>query len=523
MINQNRRNPRFSTSLPKEAFPSISALASSITNLDGLSASIKYSIKPNLTTQLAYASDKLNCPEDFTWDKLKSFMYTLKIPVTLDNSLSYGGSFFSASSNFTYNPVFQEHPYISTDESIGGYTESSAKSLKKTDYAAQKQDLTNTNTISFKPFTNISFIKNSGITYRNVIKFVRTEFLGDEFDSTGEANWVYHGPDFTDKDSVTTHALDFIFSSNQLENKFSQTLTLTTTLKPQAEQYYANLKLVFPYVTTGIETGFKKASTDEDAAWVKQPIKQSLSLSLFNSTLKLTESYNYNLEDDHHDSFKASLTWKTLSFSYIMSYTYGFDMEYDTSGNPSGWVQRSDKEFLPYSLAFSYSSGTKTLYTWKNRISMGVSLNTNITADLLRPTSSYFSFAPTLSFKIQDFLTFSFSSTSKNTAIYRYFGNDIGLPGETNVFLDLLNSFRFDNDALRKASGFKLKSLNFNLTHELHDWDFTTTFKIEPRLITENNQKKYDFSPYMTISITWRPMSSMKTEIIDKYGEWLLN
>ena len=509
--------------LPKEAFPSISALTSSITNLDGLSASIKYSIKPNLTTQLAYASDKLNCPEDFTWDKLKSFMYTLKIPVTLDNSLSYGGSFFSASSNFTYNPVFQEHPYISTDESIGGYTETSAKSLKKTDYAAQKQDLTNTNTISFKPFTNISFIKNSGITYRNVIKFVRTEFLGDEFDSTGEANWVYHGPDFTDKDSVTTHALDFIFSSNQLENKFSQTLTLTTTLKPQAEQYYANLKLVFPYVTTGIETGFKKASTDEDAAWVKQPIKQSLSLSLFNSTLKLTESYNYNLEDDHHDSFKASLTWKTLSFSYIMSYTYGFDMEYDTSGNPSGWVQRSDKEFLPYSLAFSYSSGTKTLYTWKNRISMGVSLNTNITADLLRPTSSYFSFAPTLSFKIQDFLTFSFSSTSKNTAIYRYFGNDIGLPGETNVFLDLINSFRFDDESLRKASGFKLKSLNFNLTHELHDWDFTTTFKVEPRLITEDNQKKYDFSPYMTISITWRPMSSMKTEIIDKYGEWLLN
>ncbi|MBQ5471828.1 MAG: LPS-assembly protein LptD [Treponema sp.] len=510
--------------LPKEAFPSMATVTSSLQSIEGLTASIKYSIKPNFTTQLAYSSDKLEKPEDFEWKNLKSSMYTFKLPVTLDNSLSYGGSFFSISSNFAYNPIFQAHPFISTDTNIGGYTETSAKTLVKTDYAAQKQDLTNTNSVSFKPFTNISFIKNTGITYRNTIKFVRTEFLGDEFDSTGTPSWIYHGPDFTDSNSVTTHALDFIFSSNQYENKFSQTLTLTTTLKPQAEQYYANLKLVFPYVTAGVETGFKKSSTADDAVWVKQPIKQSCSISLFNNSLKLTESYNYNMEDSHHDSFKASLSWKNLSLSYTMSYTYGYDMSYNsTTGEPEEWVQRSEKEFLPYNFSFTYNSGTKTLYTWKNRISMGLGFNSNITADMLLPTSSYFTFSPSISFKIQDFLTFSFSSTSKNSVIYRYFGNKVGIPGETNVFVDLFNSFRFDNEELRKASGFKLKSLNFNLTHELHDWDFTTTFKIEPRLVTENSSKYYDFSPYLTIAITWRPMSSMKAEIIDKYGEWSLN
>lgn len=153
---------------------------------------------------------------------------------------------------------------------------------------------------------------------------------------------------------------------------------------------------------------------------------------------------------------------------------------------------------------------------------MGLGLSTSVVADLLKPTSSYFTFSPSVSFKIHEFLTVTFSSTSRNSVIYRYFGNDIGLAGEENIFVDLFNSFRFDDESLRQASGFKLKSLKFDVTHELHDWDFKMSFKMEPRLVTEDGKKSYDFSPYITISILWRPMSAMKTEIIDDYGEWKL-
>ncbi|MDE5898466.1 MAG: LPS-assembly protein LptD, partial [Treponemataceae bacterium] len=203
-----------------------------------------------------------------------------------------------------------------------------------------------------------------------------------------------------------------------------------------------------------------------------------------------------------------------------MSYTYGYDFDEAT-----GWVQRAEQDFLPYSLSLSFAPGTKTIYTWKNRVSMGLGLSTGIVADLLRPTNSYFTFSPSVSFKVHEFLSFTFSATSRNSVIYRYFGNEIGINGETNIFKDLLNSFRFDDEELRKNSGFKLKSLNFELTHEMHDWDFKTTFKIEPRLKTDvgsGRQPYYDFSPYVTISIVWRPMSAMKTEIIDNYGEWRL-
>ena len=161
-------------------------------------------------------------------------------------------------------------------------------------------------------------------------------------------------------------------------------------------------------------------------------------------------------------------------------------------------------------------------YKWFNRISIAPTLSTSVVADLVRPTSSYFLFTPGITFRINNFLNITFSATSRNSVLYRYFQTMLGhqgrIPGEENIFLDLFDSFRFDNEDLRKASGFKLKSLNLSITHELHDWDFSMILKFEPRLVTENGRKYYDYNPYFTLGITWRPMSSMKTTIVDDYG-----
>ena len=62
------------------------------------------------------------------------------------------------------------------------------------------------------------------------------------------------------------------------------------------------------------------------------------------------------------------------------------------------------------------------------------------------------------------------------------------------------------------------------MTHELHDCEFNMKFKISPRLITNSAGKKYyDFSPFFSLSVVWRPMDSIKTKIADKYGDFVLN
>ena len=495
----------------KDDLPNLKVSKTSAKTISDVTFSSKYSIKPSFTSQFSYSTANLQSSDDFEWKKIRASSYTLKVPVSLNNSFTYGGNFLTLSNNFTFNPIWQEHPYISDDEKIG-YKKSEADSLKKTDYSAEKKDLTTTNSISFKPFYYIDSIKDIGITYRNVVKMVRTNFIGD----AENPQWEYLTTDWSDADSITTHSLDFTLAFNQMDGKFSQNLTLTTTLKPQAENYYGNLKFVFPYTSCQFETGIKRKSTTDDT-WVKQPFKQNLTFSFFNSSLKFSESYNYNLEDNNHDSFKLSLSWKSLQAAYTMSYTTGSTFDKD-----AGWVKKSEKEFLPYSFSLAYAPSTVTLYSWKNRISLGLGVNTSIVADLLIPTSSYFTFSPSISLKINEFLNLTFSATTKNQVIYRYFSDEIDLPGEKNIFVDLMNSFRFDDESKRKASGFKLKSLKFDITHEMHDWDFKTSFKFEPRIKTSNGKQYYDFNPYMTISISWRPMSSFKAEIVDDYGTWQL-
>ena len=42
------------------------------------------------------------------------------------------------------------------------------------------------------------------------------------------------------------------------------------------------------------------------------------------------------------------------------------------------------------------------------------------------------------------------------------------------------------------------------------------SLRVEPRVV----DNKYDYAPYFSIGIKWNPMDSMKTEIIDEYGDF---
>lgn len=495
----------------------------SLVTLGGLKYTLGYSINPQYTSQLSYNSSDLKKPGDFSWSNLYSSYYQVKVPSTLTSSFSYGGSFASMTNTLSFNPVYQEHP------NLDGYTESSASSVRKTDYNARKLDLTGTNSVSFNPFAYSTVFKNTGLNWNTTVKVLRTEFLGDETNP----EWDYITSDLTDSDSVTAHTLSATLSA--VEDKFSQVLTLSTTLPPQVDEYDASLKLTFPFLSLSFSSGVEQKSKD-DETFVLKPFKQSASLKLFDSTLSLTESFNYELEDDYADALKIALSWNNLQLAYTMQYTNGYEPKKDDSGKLTDWEMKTDKEFIPYSASLAYSTKSKTYRYWKNRITWAPSLSTSIVYDCLRPTNSYFRFAPSISFKINEFFELSFTSESRNSVIFRYFQDYIGyedtIGGEKNPFVDLWNSFVFWSDdaffdpdqTVRKSSGFKIKNLKISITHKLCDWDMSASLTFKPRAVTgDDNKKSYDYHPYFTFGVTWRPMASMKTQIVDEYGEWKLN
>lgn len=561
--SENKEEPVVAEETPKEeeiefVKPTLPDFATSVSNSklpDGFTYKLSYSIAPNVLTQYAYDSEKLKTPEDFKWENIKSYMYTVKMPASLSSDMSYGGSFFTMSNKFSYDPVWQDHP------KVPGYLDDQGKlrpegiSIKKTDYNASRQSLVNTNTVSFRPFAYIPAFAETGVSWNTSMKLYRRKFLADETTDLEnpqyENIWLFDDIDNTE--TITAHTLNFTLAANEGNSKFKQNLTFSTTLKPQVPKYSATLNLTFPYVTSSFSYGWQETSK-EDPTITKNPFQQSMTVSLFNNQLKISESYNLNIQEweergdgNHSDSLKLSASWKSFSASYVMNYTYGYDLCSDANnpeGKKLGWNVREEKEFTPYSLSLSYSLPSKNYTRWLNRISFAPSLSTSIVYDCIKYTNSYFSFSPSLNFKINEFFNISLSATSKNSHLYWYFheGNwSKGLFGTNNIFplnalYDLIASFGIYGpegwfwkegafEGNRLYSSYKIQSLNLTMSHELHDWSFKFTAKIEPRRETnkESGKMEINYKPYITIGIIWNPMQSIKTEIVDKYGTWQFN
>ena len=489
----------------------------SLASFQGLTYKLSYSLSPDAVMQVQYDASTLSCPQDFDWNNIQSMYVQLKAPLEFTSLLSYRSSFVSVKSTLAFVPQYQDHPFVGN-----GYSASSAQSVLLSDYKARKLDLTESNSVSLKPFVYSSFFKNSGLDWNTSFKLMRTQFNG----TIANPSWQYLPLDFTDKESFTEHSVSATFAAQETEY-LSQSLTLSTRLPPQEEQYRLSFKAAFPYVSTSLSTGIQhKSSGSNDWEW--QPLQQSASVKLFSQTenaLTFTETFNYNLQEEHAQSLRLALSWRTLSASFSMQYTYGYDFD-----SLNGWKARTQQEFLPVNVNLSYSLKAKEFRFWKNRITLTPSLSTSLVLDFLRPTSSYFTFAPTLSFSIHEFLDISFSAQSRNDVIYRYvqnlFPGTIHIPGETNPFVDLFNSFAFwgdgqfydSNQTKRKSSGFKLKSLSVKVTHDLHDWRLSAELSVSPRLTTSGGQKRYSFDPYFTLSVIWKPLPSIKTQVTDDYG-----
>lgn len=497
--------------------PELEFTPEKITLNEKITYKLSYSINSNLNTQLSYSPNNLYTAEDFDWNNVRSFMYTWKIPLSLASNFNYGGNFFTLSNSLSFSPVFQEHPYISDDVATGGYETSEIQKLIVADYNAENRDLLNNNTVTIHPFTYVKMFSDSNITWNSTYKLYRRKFVG----TADNEQWESVPFDWNDDTCVTVNSLSATISAKQL-NSFKQNLTFSSVLPPLLRQYTATLGLTFPYVTASISTGYREVTKDkvpDSEKWKKSPLNQSLNVSLLNSKINFSESYVYNLEDEHNESLRLSASLYGLSIAYSMAYTTGYDFD------SSGYTARAEKEFLPYSFNLSYNFQPKTYYKWFNRISFAPGVNMNFTADLIRPTNTNFVISPSLNFKINDFLDISFSATSRNSILYWYFHDglyDEGGPFPGNMFTDLVNSFRFDDTTKREGSGFKLNSLNLKISHELHDWKFDMAVKLEPRLLRENGRAYYDFNPYVSIGVVWKPMESMKTSIIDDYGEWKL-
>jgi hypothetical protein len=129
---------------------------------------------------------------------------------------------------------------------------------------------------------------------------------------------------------------------------------------------------------------------------------------------------------------------------------------------------------------------------------------------------------------VAQFLDLSFSAKSQNAVVFRYlqglpwWNTAVDLPGQENFLMDLVNSFRFDNEELRKSSGFKLKALSFGATHYLGDWNAKLGVDLVPYLDTTTAPFRYKFNTQVSFLVQWVPITEIKTEVASDYTGFYL-
>lgn len=497
--------------IPSDLMPVLSFQGLSKKELSGLQYSLTYSLSPALATEMYFDTGIWHSPEDIDWQNVKSSYFSLKIPLTLKDTFSWKNNFLSLNNSFQFHPEYQNHPVVSESAYPAGSSE--LENLRVTDYQARKLDLTAVSSLSFKPFVLSDTFADTSLTWNNTVKLIRTKFTG----TADNPAWTYLGAEW-EPEAVTAHDMTLVLGAK--EGSYSQKFTLKANLPPQTESYTGTLDFGFRYCTSlSASTTLKRRSRTDDT-WIFTPLSQSSKWSFLDKNLSFIQNYSFNIEDSHSESLTLSLAGYGLKAAFNMGWTKPYEL---ISGQ--GWVMQQQSDFVPKTASVSYVMPKKTFYSWYNRISFAPSLSTSLNIDLLRPTDSSFVFTPSFTYRINQALDITFSAESRNQVLFRYiqdfYDYDARMPGETNMFVDLFNSFAFWDTELRKSSGFKLKNISIKLSHELHDWVLNSEFKIEPRLL--RNPNRYDFSPYFTLSVVWRPMSSMKTTIQDKYGTFVLN
>jgi hypothetical protein len=242
----------------------------------------------------------------------------------------------------------------------------------------------------------------------------------------------------------------------------------------------------------------------------------------FNPQSRFQQYVVYDPELSEFTTFTSTLALFNFNASYSALYAEPWRYNYYGSVDPSlpsGWVQLGEKELHPHEFRLGYRRTFAQKDLWANRLSFSLSLDTNLTFDLQRYTRSRFAFGLGFNLEILNFLDLRLSTNSENVVIFKYFQNlpffDLPVqlyPGqETNIFVDLLNSFRFDNEDLRRRSGFKMKDLNLSLIHHLGDWNARFTIRTTPHLPA--GSRSYQFSNEISFLIQWVPIGEIRTQI----------
>jgi hypothetical protein len=485
----------------------------------GLRFSIAYQLSPTSATELKF--DSTSDPnthhwdeaENVDWSQFSSILFNAKADGSATFSLSDTNNLVSTTLKLTGSGSMQDYAYMNED-SMEYDTDAKVNTAKIRAMTATSFTSSTEFTATVRPFYLSPVWSNTNFQY-SVKGLIAKSVLKDAANNIPDNAWWDVNWGKWDRDNLDSHRVAANLQASVM-NK-AQSLSITAEMPPE-ETSLTGDATVRAWIS---ETSFNGKIRDPYEDPIYDPLRVTETLR-FNNSFSASQNIVYDPEKEEFTSTTSSLTFYGLTASLTSSYaaTYKLEPDNPTSPNPQWRWNSYPESFEPQRFTMGYVQTFKKDELWEKRLSYSLGLNTSLTFDLQRFTNSSLNFTLNFTLGISKFLDITLGTTSANASMYRYFldwgifnvPDNLPMMGESNIFTDLLNSFRFDDEKLRQDSGFKLKSFKLSLLHHLGDWNAKLDVALSPYL--DNASREYKFNTEVSFVVQWLPISEIKTEII---------
>jgi hypothetical protein len=504
--------------------------------------SIDYQLNPAAVSELQFRTGvdpKTNAyhwaeAEDVDWGDVSSILSTLRGDGSTSFSLNHPQGAYSNVFKFSGSGAYQNYLYANREaEEFAGANDvrDALSRVYNATFFTTSYDYTST----VRPLYQSEIWKNSNLSYSFKGLLLKTVFdsqslpqgsslLDPEIVWDAKPRWEIEYGAWTDE-KLDTHQFGANLDANVMD--MVQNFSVITTLPPKDPTLAGNL-------TARLWMAELNASMRVLEPWDK--IERKLEPLYMTGTLKFGSlgSLQQYMAYDPEEREYQTLTTRLNFWGFYADFTAINGVPYEFVYDPvqpvgNGWVQKGTPELHPQDLRFGFVKSLPAKVFWRDRLSLSLNINTNLLIDLQRYTYSKFDSSLGLTLKIKDIIDLTFSTTSENAVIYRYlqkipgFKLPISSAGETNVFKDLLNSFRFDKEDRRIESGFKLKSFNLQATHHMGDWNATMGLVLAPYLERGAGSEPpyYKFNTQFSFLVQWLPISEIKSELSLDKEQWV--
>jgi hypothetical protein len=523
---------------------------------------VDYRLAPSSASTLRFDYFKWNNYEDVDWGDVSSVLTNFGGDGSVTLNINHSEGLFANSLSYSGTGVWRQYSYLNEEateylksDGSGETDKAKVDTAKLHEYGQSSFSTFYSLNSTLRPLYWNDIFKSSSLVYNLGGLAVRSKF--NTADSTVDdpqwdiiwGKWANEGEKDTNEEGVqfiNNHRMSVNISALIMDK--TQSVSLDAELPPRDPAL--SWRASFRVWVTETDANMRILFPGEPERRELQPFNLTERIN-FGTYGNFTQTLSLDTEDwDHSKSARQLLSekmttlnstlsltkWGILSASFSASRMLG-DEYIPKGSDPSaptfeGWRTRAGKSepgdpnftLKPKDFSLSYNKTWGMNELWKNRLQFSFGVNTSLLFNLQKYTESRFTFGLNFTMKVTNFLELTLSAESKNDSVYRYFRNwpffrdaDIDIPSgpQNNLFFDLVDSFRFDDDELRKRSGFKMSSFGIKADHKLGDWNAELRWTMAPYLppASGSGSRQYEMSNEVTFLIYWIPISEFRSNV----------